>query len=112
MAVSLAPHGIRANAIAPGFVGTTLLDEGLAEVSEAEAEAFRNEIEERTLLGRLAEPEEMKSNGGVPRFTGLVVCDWSDDGDRRWVARPIIGRLVSDCTHGLRTELRRIVTRW
>jgi NAD(P)-dependent dehydrogenase (short-subunit alcohol dehydrogenase family) len=61
MAVSLAPHEIRVNAIAPGFVGTTLLDEGLVDVSEAEAEAFRDEIEERTLLSRLAEPEEMKA---------------------------------------------------
>lgn len=59
LAVSLAPHGIRANAIAPGFVDTDLLESGIADLSEAEREGFDREIERRTLLGRRGEPEEL-----------------------------------------------------
>ncbi|WP_254545574.1 SDR family NAD(P)-dependent oxidoreductase [Halomarina pelagica] len=58
MAVSLAPHGVRVNAIAPGFVETALFAN--ADVSEEEMAAFTEEIERRTLLGRLARSAELK----------------------------------------------------
>jgi NAD(P)-dependent dehydrogenase (short-subunit alcohol dehydrogenase family) len=59
MAVSLAPHDIRVNAIAPGFVDTNLLESGIADLSEEEREGFGREIERRTLLGRQGDPEEL-----------------------------------------------------
>ncbi|MFC6837478.1 SDR family NAD(P)-dependent oxidoreductase [Halomarina ordinaria] len=58
MAVSLAPHGVRVNAVAPGFVETSLFAD--VDVSEEEMERFVEEIERRTLLGRLAGAEELR----------------------------------------------------
>lgn len=59
LAVSLAPHGVRANAIAPGFVETDLLESGIGDLSEAEREGFDREVERRTLLGRSGDPAEL-----------------------------------------------------
>lgn len=59
-AAELAPD-VRVNAIAPAFVRTDLAsgalreDPGLDEVAE-----FQTDIEDRTLLGRFADPEEVK----------------------------------------------------
>lgn len=88
MDVSLALHDIRANAITPDFVRTTLPDKRLAEVSEAEAEAFRDEIEERTLLGRLAEPKEMKAMAVyLASPASSYVTDQTIAIDGGWLAR-------------------------
>jgi 2-deoxy-D-gluconate 3-dehydrogenase len=53
LAVELAPHGIRVNAIAPGYVETAMT----AELHEDEAR--RAEVISRIPLGRFAGPEEM-----------------------------------------------------
>ncbi len=53
MALSLAPHGIRVNAIGPGTIGTEMTNELLAD------EALRRRILSRTPLGRIGEPAEV-----------------------------------------------------
>jgi NAD(P)-dependent dehydrogenase (short-subunit alcohol dehydrogenase family) len=55
MALSLAPHGIRVNAIGPGSIMTDLL-KGVAADLEA-----RRRVLARTPLGRIGEPEEIAS---------------------------------------------------
>lgn len=67
MAVSLSRYDIRVNAIAPGFVETGMF--GGHDLSEDEMAELNSEIRERTLLGRLARPEE---------FRGIVVYLASD----------------------------------
>ncbi|HEX4883170.1 MAG TPA: SDR family oxidoreductase [Casimicrobiaceae bacterium] len=54
MALSLAPHGIRVNAIGPGTIATEL-----ARQAVLGDEASRRKILSRTPLGRLGEPEEV-----------------------------------------------------
>ena len=54
MALELAPHGIRVNAIAPGYMLTSLVKGGL----EADAER-KKRVLARIPLGRLGEPEEI-----------------------------------------------------
>lgn len=55
MAVDLAPHGIRVNALAPGLTNT-----GMSKMGTEEARASRKRLIERHIpLGRAAEPEEM-----------------------------------------------------
>ena len=56
MAVALAPHGIRVNAIGPG----TILTE-LAKQAVLTDDAARRKILSRTPLGRCGEPEEVAS---------------------------------------------------
>lgn len=53
LAVELAPHGIRANAVAPGYVSTAMTADLL---SNAER---RSAVLERIPLGRIADPEEV-----------------------------------------------------
>ncbi len=53
MALALAPHGIRVNAIGPGSIATEML---AATMDDAEA---RKRILSRTPLGRLGEPKEI-----------------------------------------------------
>jgi glucose 1-dehydrogenase len=53
MALSLAPHGIRVNAIGPGSINTDML-----KVTMADAEA-RRRILSRTPMGRIGEPAEI-----------------------------------------------------
>ena len=53
MALALAPHGIRVNAIGPGAIATDMLT---ATMSDADA---RKRILSRTPLGRLGEPSEI-----------------------------------------------------
>jgi len=62
-AISLAPQRISVNAIAPGFVHTSI-GGGLLSHPTPETQAFLDEIARRTPLGRLAEPEE---------FAGIAV---------------------------------------
>lgn len=53
MALSLAPHGIRVNAIGPGSIMTEMLEE------VAKDKAMTNRILSRTPLGRFGEPSEV-----------------------------------------------------
>jgi NAD(P)-dependent dehydrogenase (short-subunit alcohol dehydrogenase family) len=53
MAVELAPHGIRVNAVAPTFVQTPMTAPFLADP------AFRAEVERRIPLGRIGRPEDV-----------------------------------------------------
>ena len=53
LACELAPHGIRVNAICPGYVETEMM------VQQRGDEAFYHGVEQRTPLGRWAAPEEM-----------------------------------------------------
>lgn len=53
LALELAPYGIRANSVSPGFVKTPLTEGGL------QNERFLNTIKKKTALGRIAMPEEI-----------------------------------------------------
>ena len=55
MALSLAPHGIRVNAIGPGSIQTEIL------MAVMEDEAARRKILSRTPMGRVGRPEEVAS---------------------------------------------------
>lgn len=53
MALSLAQHGIRVNAVGPGTIGTEMTDDMLAD------DALRRRILSRTPLGRIGDPAEV-----------------------------------------------------
>jgi NAD(P)-dependent dehydrogenase (short-subunit alcohol dehydrogenase family) len=53
MALSLAPHGIRVNAIGPGSINTAMLAQIMSD------DAVRRRILSRTPLGRLGETDEI-----------------------------------------------------
>lgn len=53
MALSLAPHGIRVNAVGPGTIGTDMTNDFLEDV------ALRRQILSRTPLGRVGDPAEV-----------------------------------------------------
>jgi len=55
MALSLAPHGIRVNAVGPGSIMTEML------AAVARDEAAKNRVLSRTPLGRIGDPEEIAS---------------------------------------------------
>lgn len=55
LALELAPYGIRANSVSPGFVETPMTEGGL------QNEKFFNTIKKKTALGRIAAPEEIAS---------------------------------------------------
>jgi 2-deoxy-D-gluconate 3-dehydrogenase len=55
LAVEWAAHGIRVNAVAPTFVHTPLADAMLAD------EAFRKDVESRSPMGRIGDPEDVAS---------------------------------------------------
>jgi glucose 1-dehydrogenase len=59
MAIELAPHNIRVNAVGPGTVRSRMLDDLLAQEPDA-----MSSILARTPLGRLAEPEEVAATVG------------------------------------------------
>ncbi len=59
LADHLAPHGVRVNAVCPGYVETPMLELALS------VPGLRQNLERQTLLGRLARPEEV---GRVVRF--------------------------------------------
>jgi NAD(P)-dependent dehydrogenase (short-subunit alcohol dehydrogenase family) len=56
MALALAPHGVRVNAIGPGTIGTDLARKAVMASEEAKKRIFM-----RTPLGRLGEPAEIAS---------------------------------------------------
>lgn len=78
-AISLAPQRISVNAIAPGFVRTSI-GGGLLSHPTAETQPFLDEIVRRTPLGRLAEPEEFAgiavflASSGSNYITGTTVA--------------------------------------
>lgn len=53
MAIALAPHGIRVNAVGPGTIETPLLTDVIKD------QAFRTKVLSRTPLGRFGRPEEV-----------------------------------------------------
>ncbi len=53
MAIALAPHGVRVNAVGPGTIETPLL------AGVVKDEAFRKKVLSRTPLGRVGQPEEV-----------------------------------------------------
>jgi NAD(P)-dependent dehydrogenase (short-subunit alcohol dehydrogenase family) len=53
MAIALAPHGVRVNAVGPGTIETPLL------AGVVKDEAFRKKVLSRTPLGRIGQPEEI-----------------------------------------------------
>jgi glucose 1-dehydrogenase len=53
MAIALAPHGIRVNAVGPGTIETPLL------AGVVKDEAFRKKVLSRTPLGRIGRPDEI-----------------------------------------------------
>lgn len=53
MALALAPHGIRVNAIGPGTIETPLIKNVVKD------DAFRDKVLSRTPLGRLGQPDEI-----------------------------------------------------
>lgn len=59
LATDLAPRKIRVNAVSPGLIRTPILSR--TEMPEAEQEAFGNQVNEQTPLGRAGEPQEIAS---------------------------------------------------
>lgn len=55
MAIALAPHGIRVNAVGPGTIETPLIKDVVKD------EAFRKKVLSRTPLGRFGQPQEIAS---------------------------------------------------
>ena len=53
MAISLAPHAIRVNAVGPGTIQTPLLDGVIKDA------AFRTKVLSRTPIGRFGQPDEV-----------------------------------------------------
>src|SRR3972149_1281150 len=53
MAIALAPHGIRVNAVGPGTIETPLLDGVIKD------KAFREKVLSRTPIGRFGQPREI-----------------------------------------------------
>lgn len=64
MAIALAPHGIRVNAIGPGTIATEL-----ARNAVLGSEAARRKVMSRTPMGRLGEPDE------VARVAVFLACE-------------------------------------
>jgi NAD(P)-dependent dehydrogenase (short-subunit alcohol dehydrogenase family) len=58
LAVELAPHGIRANTLLPGWTDTPLLAPGSGFLPAAHHEAVRKQTIKRTPAGRWADPDE------------------------------------------------------
>lgn len=65
LAVELAPHGIRVNAVAPGWVWTEMTQEALS------AEGVRREAEATIPLGRIAGPDD------IARPVVFLCSDWA-----------------------------------
>jgi NAD(P)-dependent dehydrogenase (short-subunit alcohol dehydrogenase family) len=58
-ALQLAPHGIRVNAVCPGWIETPMTRAIAAETNPADPDAQRREVGSRTPLGRSGQPEEV-----------------------------------------------------
>lgn len=73
LAVEWAPFNVRVNALAPGYCRTPLIEQIVQD------DAWRQRIEQRTPLGRLAEPEEIVgpalflASGAASYVTGTIL---------------------------------------
>lgn len=74
MAVELSPHGIRVNAIAPGFIYSDMTAKALDSDPERKAKVFN-----RTPMGRMGEPDDIGAaaaylaSDGAKYVTGVVL---------------------------------------
>jgi NAD(P)-dependent dehydrogenase (short-subunit alcohol dehydrogenase family) len=74
MAVELSPHGIRVNAIAPGFIYSAMTAKALDSDPERKAKVFN-----RTPMGRMGQPEDIGAaalylaSDGANFVTGIVL---------------------------------------
>ena len=59
LSIELGPHGIRVNAILPGFIWTSLWDRWLDEKTKEDRERILREIKSFISLGRIGRPEEV-----------------------------------------------------
>ena len=86
MALALAPHGIRVNAIGPGSIMTDILK---AVATDRDA---KHRILARTPLGRIGEPDEIAVGRGLPRLAGRELHHRPDHLRRRRPARAQLHR--------------------
>ena len=87
LAVEWAEHGIRVNAVCPTFVDTPLTRPMFESQPEFTADVMR-----RTLLGRLATPEEIAAAVVLPGRSGRGDGPWPCPRRRRWLDRDLIRR--------------------
>lgn len=59
LAVELAPHGIRVNAVGPGYIRTPMLDDVAAKRRGSEGVSWLEERSSKVPLGRLGTPEDV-----------------------------------------------------
>lgn len=85
-AITLGPHGVRINAILPGYIRTRLAD-GALFAEDADAVVLRRRVEERLPLGRVGEAHELK---GLAVFLASPASDYCTGGlypvDGGWLA--------------------------
>lgn len=61
LAIELGPHGIRVNAILPGFIWTNLWDRWLGDKTKEDRERILGEIKSFISLGRIGKPDDVAS---------------------------------------------------
>jgi NAD(P)-dependent dehydrogenase (short-subunit alcohol dehydrogenase family) len=78
LAVRLGPHGVRANAVCPGWVRTQMGEEDMRKISEDADDAYRK-VTRFAPLRRAGEPEEIASaicylaSGDASYITGSIM---------------------------------------
>lgn len=80
LALEVAPHGIRVNAVSPGYIRTGLVDEYFAQHPDPGAEA---EAVAKQPLGRLGDPHEVAEVVcflASPAASYVTGADWAVDG--------------------------------